>query len=174
MGKRIAIIATEGFEQSELLKPKEALEAQGFSTVLISDSPGEIRSWAEDNWGQPIAVDMLTADASATDFDGLLVPGGTINCDSIREDRNAVRLVQEFVEQGKPIAAICHGPQLLIEAGVVNGRTLTSYNSIRTDLQNAGANWKDQEVVVDKQLITSRTPKDLPAFIDTMINQYNS
>ena len=171
-GKRIAILATDGFEQSELFEPKKALEEAGAETCIVSLKSGEIKGWSEGNWGKSIKVDELVADCDSDDFDGLLLPGGVINPDKLRKEEDAVDFVQGFVEEQKPIAAICHGPQTLIETGVVAGRTMTSYASIKTDLINAGANWVNEEVVVDQGLVTSRSPKDIPAFNKKMIEEF--
>lgn len=171
-GKRIAILATEGFEQSELEKPREALRAAGAQTDVISPEAGEIRGWDGDDFGEAVKVDVSLATADPDDYDGLLLPGGVMNPDKLRMEAKAVEFVQAFFAAGKPVAAICHGPQLLIEAEVVRGRKLTSYASIRKDLINAGAKWVDQEVVVDNGLVTSRKPDDIPAFNAKMIEEF--
>jgi protease I len=163
-GKKIAILATDGFEESELLKPREALVAAGAETVLVSPKSDTVKGWTGEGFGQAIPVDLPLHSARAEEFDALLLPGGVINPDKLRTDRAAVDFARAFFEAGKPVAAICHGPQLLIEADVVKGRRLTSYQSIRRDLQNAGANWIDEEVVCDQGLVTSRRPSDIPAF----------
>ncbi|MGB1559858.1 MAG: type 1 glutamine amidotransferase domain-containing protein [Sinimarinibacterium flocculans] len=170
-GKRIAILATEGFEQSELFDPKQALEEAGALTDVISPMPGSIRGWKLKNWGDSIDVDTALADADPADYDALLLPGGVINPDHLRTNETAVAFVKACAEAGKPIAAICHGPWTLIDAGVVRGRRLTSWPSLRTDLINAGAEWVDAEVVTDDGLVTSRKPDDLPAFIAKMIEE---
>ncbi|MBK6777399.1 MAG: type 1 glutamine amidotransferase [Flavobacteriales bacterium] len=162
--KRVAILATDGFEESELREPREALLQAGAFVDLISLEAGAITGWKDGNWGETEQVARTVADAKAEDFDALLLPGGVMNPDKLRMDPDAVAFVRAFFDQHKPVAAICHGPWLLAEAGVVRGRRLTSYPSIRTDLTNAGAEWVDEEVVVDDGLITSRSPKDLPAF----------
>ncbi|MBP7450046.1 MAG: type 1 glutamine amidotransferase [Flavobacteriales bacterium] len=162
--KRVAILATDGFEESELREPREALLQAGAFVDLISLEAGAIKGWKDGNWGETEQVDRAVADAKAEDYDALLLPGGVMNPDKLRMDPDAVAFVRAFFDQHKPVAAICHGPWLLAEAGVVRGRRLTSYPSIRTDLTNAGAEWVDEEVVVDDGLITSRSPKDLPAF----------
>lgn len=171
-GKRIAILATDGFEQSELFEPKKALDEAGAETCIVSLKTGEIKGWNEGNWGKAIKVDELVADSDSDAFDGLLLPGGVINPDKLRKEEAVVNFVQGFVESQKPIAAICHGPQTLIETGAVAGRTMTSYSSIKTDLINAGANWVNDEVVVDQGLVTSRSPQDIPAFNRKMIEEF--
>lgn len=171
MEKRIAILATNGFEESELKSPKEFLEQQGWTAEIVSPESGSIRSWAEKNWGPDYTVDVTLDDVDAANYDALVLPGGVINPDKLRTDEKALQFVRTFFEAGKPVAAICHGPQTLISAGVVKNRTLTSYPSVKTDLINAGAQWVDQEVVVDKGLVTSRTPEDLPAFNKKMAEE---
>jgi protease I len=141
---------------------------------VISPESSKIRAWKHQDWGKSVAVDLSLEEADAAEFDALLLPGGVMNPDQLRKDQKAVEFVRSFFESGKPIAAICHGPQLLIEAGVVDGLTLTSYCSIRKDLENAGANWVDEEVVVDRSLVTSRSPEDLPAFNDVMVTAFSS
>ena len=171
-GKRVAILAADGVERIELEQPREALERAGAQTEVLSIHDGEIKARENDlDEAGTFTVDGLVADASAGDYDALLLPGGTVNPDQLRVDEDAVSYVRDFVESGKPVAAICHGPWTLIEAGVAVGRTLTSFPSIRTDLRNAGANVVDQEVVVDKNLITSRSPEDLPAFSAAIVSQ---
>ncbi|KQR94474.1 glutamine amidotransferase [Chryseobacterium sp. Leaf180] len=173
MSKKIAILATNGFEESELKSPKEHLEQQGWTAHIVSPESGSIKAWAEKNWGQEYQVDKTLDEASASDYDALVLPGGVINPDLLRTNESALSFVKEFFEQHKPVAAICHGPQILINAGVVEGRNLTSVNSISQDLKNAGANWEDSEVVTDHGLVTSRTPKDLPAFNKKMVEEIN-
>lgn len=170
MTKRVLIMATNGFEQSELMGPKAALEAAGIETVVASSQAGEIKGWKDKNWGESVPVDALIADMNASDFDALLLPGGQMNPDILRMDDAAIDLVEDFNDAGKPIAAICHGPWLLVEADVVEGRTVTSWPSVRTDLTNAGANVVDQEVAIDGNLITSRKPDDIPAFSKALID----
>ncbi|WP_126171876.1 type 1 glutamine amidotransferase domain-containing protein [Altericroceibacterium xinjiangense] len=169
MAKRVMILATDGFEQSELTGPKERLEKAGFETVIVSPQDGEIKGWQHDHWGDTVKVDKTVDQVSAADFDALVLPGGQMNPDKLRMDENAVGIVKDFANAGKTVAAICHGPWLLIEAGVAKGKTLTGWPSIRTDLKNAGANVVDQEVAVDSQFITSRKPDDIPAFSDAII-----
>ena len=171
-GKRIAILATDGFEQSELFEPLEALKNAGAIVEIISLKNGDIKAWNKSDWGKTIHVDKLVDDVSVADFTGLVIPGGVINPDKLRIKENVVRFVKEFFESGKPVASICHGPQLLIETGDLKGRKLTSYASIKTDLINAGASWVDEEVVVDNGLVTSRSPSDLPAFCKKMIEEF--
>lgn len=165
------MLATDGFEQSELFEPKRLLEKHGARVFVLSSEPGSIKGWDEGNWGKEIAVDVLIADVKPSDFEALVLPGGVINPDKLRRNNAAVRFVKDFVESNKPVAAICHGPQLLIEADVVRGKTLTSFHSIKTDLINAGANWIDQNVVVDNGLITSRNPGDIAAFSKKIVEE---
>lgn len=172
-GKTIAILATDGFEQSELKLPREALERAGADTELVSLKAGTIRGWTDGNWGDELQVDLALDDADAATYDALLLPGGVMNPDLLRMEPKAVEFVRAFFNAGKPVAAICHAPQLLIEADVVRGRTLTSYASVKRDLQNAGANWVDREVVVDNGLVTSRQPDDIPAFNAKMIEEFH-
>lgn len=167
--KRVAILATHGYEQSELLEPRRRLKDAGFDVEVISPEEGEIRGWNEKDWGDSVAVDRVLGNANADDYHALVLPGGVINPDKLRTDADAVAFVQAFDRAGKPLAAICHGPWLLVEAGVVKGRQVTSYQSIRTDMQNAGAEWRDAEVVTDGHLITSRKPDDIPAFSEAVI-----
>lgn len=169
--KRVAILATHGFEESELLEPRDALLKAGAFVDLISLEAGAIKSWKDGNWGDALQVDRTVADVTVDDYDALLLPGGVMNPDKLRTDKDAVAFVRAFIDQHKPVAAICHGPWLLAEAGVLKGRKVTSYPSIRTDLTNAGAEWVDQEVVVDNGLVTSRSPKDLPAFNAKMVEE---
>ena len=170
MTQRIMILATNGFEQSELEKPRQSMLDSGYDVVVVSPESGEITGWDDKNWGQQVKVDMSLEDASEADFDALLLPGGQINPDILRMEQKAVQLVREFCEAGKPVAAICHGPWLLAEANVLDGRTVTSWPSIRTDLENAGADVVDQAVAVDGNLITSRKPDDIPAFTQALID----
>jgi protease I len=171
MKKRIAILATNGFEEVELSSPKEALEKEGWITEIISPESNSIKAWASTDWGKSYPVDKNVADANPSDYNALLLPGGVINPDSLRTNEHALKFVRAFFEAGKPVAAICHGPQTLINAEVVEGRKMTSYPSIKVDLINAGAEWFDKEVVVDKGLVTSRNPDDLPAFNRKMIEE---
>lgn len=170
-GKKVAILATDGVEQSELAEPKRALEDAGARTMIISIKQGQIKGWDHTKWGQNFKVDALVKDADAAQFDALLLPGGALNPDKLRMDRDAVAFVRRFFEEGKPVASICHGPWMLVEAGVAKGKKVTSWPSLKTDLQNAGAQWVDEEVVVDKGLVTSRKPDDIPAFNRKMIEE---
>jgi deglycase len=172
-GKKIAFLAADGVEKVELEQPRAALEEAGAQIELLSLKTGEIQARNHDlEPAGTFPVDRAVADASVDEFDGLVLPGGTVNPDKLRMDETAVAFVRDFAESGKPLAAICHGPWTLLEAGVAAGRTLTSYQSIRTDLRNAGANVVDEEVVVDGNLITSRSPKDLPAFCSAIVKQF--
>ncbi len=169
-GKRIAILATDGFEQSELEQPRAMLRDAGFSVDVISPRTGEIRGWKEKDWGSLVAVDVELTDASADDYDALVLPGGVINPDQLRMDKEAVNFVRSFDRAGKVVAAICHGPWMLVESNVAKNREVTSWPSVRADLENAGALWKDAEVVVDGHIITSRKPDDIPAFTQAVID----
>jgi protease I len=173
-GKKIAILATDGFEQAELFEPKKALENAGAEVEIISFKTGKIKSWNKGNWGKSIAVNHALDDAHSDFYDALLLPGGVINADKVRGTESAVRFVKDFVDGGKPIAAICHAPWILIEAEVVKDHHLTSWPSLQTDLRNAGAEWTDEEVVVDEGLVTSRKPDDIPAFNEKMIDLFAS
>jgi protease I len=172
-GKKIAIVATDGFEQVELTEPKKALEAAGAKVDVISPKAGEIRGWKLTDWGDRTKVDKTLDDAKPTDYDGLVLPGGQINPDKLRIEPKAVAFVTEFFNSGKPIGAICHGPWMLIEAGVVKKKTLTSWPSVRTDIRNAGGHWVDEEVVTDGNLTTSRNPDDIPAFSKRLIQEFS-
>src|ERR1035437_4947020 len=167
--KKTAVLATDGFEQSEFEKPIEALKKAGIIVDVISIKEGKIKGWKEKNWGDEFKVDKSIDNAMSTDYDLLVLPGGVINSDSLRINALAVKFVSDFFDQRKPIATICHAPWILIETGKLKGKRLTSYKTIKTDLINAGADWEDEEVVVDNGLITSRSPKDLPAFCKKMI-----
>ncbi|KQM17351.1 type 1 glutamine amidotransferase domain-containing protein [Novosphingobium sp. Leaf2] len=166
---RVLIIATNGFEQSELTGPRDALNEAGIETVVASPEAGEIKGWQHTDWGDPVKVDKTLDQVNADEFDAIVLPGGQMNPDVLRMDETAVGLVKSFFDAGKPVAAICHGPWLLAEADIVRGRTVTSWPSIRTDLRNAGANVVDEEVSVDGNLITSRKPDDIPAFSKAII-----
>ncbi|XSG76046.1 type 1 glutamine amidotransferase domain-containing protein [Herpetosiphon llansteffanensis] len=163
-GKRVAIIATHGFEQSELEEPKAALEQAGAETHVISLKAGTIRGWKDQDWGSEVSVDHTLEQVNPADYDGLLLPGGVMNPDKLRREESVLNFVRAIAEAGKPIAAICHGPWPLIDAGIVKGRLMTSYPTLQSDLKNAGAEWVDREVVVDNGLVTSRNPQDIPAF----------
>jgi len=171
-GRKVAILVADGFEQVEMVEPRNALESAGAETTLISPETDKVKGWEHTRWGNEFAVDIPLDQAHAEDYDALLLPGGVMNPDHLRVNPRAVQFVKSFVDSGKPVAAICHGPWTLVEAGVVRGRKLTSYPSIKTDLINAGAQWVDQEVVVDQGLITSRKPDDIPAFNRKMIEEF--
>ena len=171
-GKTIAILATDGFEQVELTQPMEALQEAGATTHIISLKSGEIQGFHHFEKGDAVPVDRTVDEAGAAEYDGLLLPGGVHNPDALRLSSPAIAFIREFFELHKPVAAICHGPSTLVEAGVVHGRTLTSYPSIRTDIQNAGGIWVDAEVQTDQGLVTSRTPEDLDAFCEKMIEEF--
>ena len=173
-GVKVAILATNGFEESELFEPKKALENNGAEVDIVAPEEGKIKAWNHGNWSTEIEVDVVLHNASVDDYDALVIPGGVINPDKLRRNKMAAAFVSDFFYKNKPVASICHGPQMLIEAEVVKGRTMTSFFSIRKDLQNAGANWIDKEVVVDNKLITSRNPDDLEAFNKTMVEQFSA
>lgn len=170
--KKIAILVTDGFEQSELAQPKQALQEAGAQTEIVSPSSGTVRGWNDGNWGLAFPVDTQLSAANVDQYDGLLLPGGVMNPDALRRNEHAVQFVRDFFRAGKPVAAICHAPWLLIEAEAVEGRTLTSYPSIATDLRNAGADWVNEEVVVDQGLVTSRSPDDMQAFIHKTLEEF--
>jgi protease I len=170
-GKRVAILATDGFEQSELLEPRRALQEAGAVAEIVSPKEGSIRGWNMKDWGEEVDVDVDLEAADPDEYDALLLPGGVMNPDKLRTQPRAVSFVKAFVDGRKPVAAICHGPWTLIEAGVIRGRRLTSWPSLKTDIRNAGGEWIDQEVVTDKGLVTSRKPDDLPAFNRKMIEE---
>lgn len=170
-GQRVAVLATDGFEQSELLEPVKALRERNANVHVVSPKSGKIRGWKDGNWADSIDVDRSIDEASANDYDALVLPGGTMNPDKLRMNDKAVQFVKQFFMDGKPVAAICHGPQILIDADVLHGREVTSYASLKNDLKNAGAKWVDRECVCDQGLVTSRTPADLPAFIEKMIEE---
>jgi len=170
-GKRIAFLATDGVEQVELTDPRQAVEDAGAETDLVSLEPGEIRASRHLDPGDTFQVDKAVADASASDYDGLVLPGGVANPDFLRADETAVSFVRDFVEAGKPVGAICHGPWTLVEADVVRGKTLTSWPTLKTDIRNAGGEWVDEEVHVDNGLVTSRKPDDIPAFSAKIVEE---
>ena len=169
--RRVAVMATDGFEQSEFKKPIKALKKEGILVDIISLKEGKIKGWKKTKWGNKFKVDVIIDNAHSTDYDMLVLPGGVMNTDTLRTDESVIKFVSDFFEQGKPVAAICHAGSILIETGLLKGKQLTSYKSIKTDLINAGADWKDEEVVVDNKLITSRSPKDLPAFCEKIIEE---
>jgi protease I len=171
-GKRIAFLAADGVEQVELTEPWQAVEQAGGEPELISLERGEIQGFEHHDKGTTFPVDKAVAEADPTDYDGLVLPGGVINPDLLRANEEAVRFVRTFFEQGKPVGAICHGIWTLVEAGVVKGRKLTSWPSVRTDVENAGGTWVDQELVVDRGLFTSRKPDDLPAFCAKLVEEF--
>ena len=168
-GLKVAILATDGFEQSELLEPRRALNEAGAKTEVVSPKQGKVRGWNHKEWGEEVAVDRDLQQADAKQYDALVLPGGVMNPDNLRTDARAVAFVKGFFDQGKPVAAICHGPWTVLETGAARGHRMTSWPSLRTDLKNAGAEWVDEEVVVDKNLITSRKPDDIPAFSKAII-----
>jgi protease I len=170
-GKHVAILATNGVEQSELTEPMDALRAAGASVDLISLDKNGIKAWNQKNWGDTFDVDLEIGSANPDQYDSLVLPGGVMNPDQLRMDRRAVKFVKAFFDQGKPVAAICHAPWMLVEADVVQGRRVTSWPSLQSDLRNAGATWVDEEVVTDRGLVTSRQPQDLPAFCEKMIEE---
>lgn len=169
--KRIALLATNGFEESELKSPKEAMEKEGFQVDIVSPQAGKIKGWSDGNWSNSYDVDKTLDQVKADDYNALMLPGGVINPDTLRQNENALAFVRDFFKQEKPVAAICHAPWILISAEVVKGRKMTSYKSIKDDLINAGAKWVDQEVVVDQGFVTSRNPNDLPAFNAKLIEE---
>ncbi|WP_299670512.1 type 1 glutamine amidotransferase domain-containing protein [uncultured Polaribacter sp.] len=169
--KTVAILATNGFEESELSEPKKALEKAGADVHIVSLESGEIKSWNDGDWGKTYTVDKTLDQVTQADYNALMLPGGVINPDMLRKNKDAVSFVKSFFENHKPVAAICHAPWLLAEAGVLKGRNITSYESIKTDMINAGANWSDEEVVVDSGLVTSRNPDDLPAFNAKLVEE---
>ena len=170
-GKRVAILVAEGFEQSEMVGPRTALEQAGAETSIVSPAQDEVQGWNHFDKGDRFNVDVDIDEATPGDYDALLLPGGVANPDQLRTNPKAVQFVKHFVESGKPVGVICHGPWTLIEAGGVKGRTMTSWPSLKTDLTNAGAKWLDQEVVVDKGLVSSRKPADLPAFSRKLVEE---
>lgn len=170
--RTIAVLSESGFEEVELTEPVKRLKEEGATVHIISSKSGKIKAWDQDHWSIEVDVDKTITEASAEDYDGLLLPGGVINPDQLRVNEDAIAFVKSFFADGKPVAAICHGPQTLINADVVQGRKLTSVKNISKDLINAGALWSDEEVVVDQGLVTSRTPEDLPAFNDKIVEEF--
>jgi protease I len=173
-GRRVAILATDGVEQVELIEPRKALDAAGAITHVIAPKEGTIQGVNHDEKGERIPVDRTLSSARASEYDALLLPGGVANPDTLRTDRNAVQFVREFMLAEKPVAAICHGPWLLVEADAVSGRTITSWPSLKTDISNAGGRWVDLPVVVDEKLITSRKPDDIPAFNAAIVKEFGN
>ena len=171
-GKKVAILVEQGFEQVELIKPRKALDKAGAQTQVVSPQEGEVRGWNMKRWGKSVAVEVPLDSADPAEFDALLLPGGVMNPDKLRLNPKAIEFIKAFFDAGKPIAAICHGPWTLIDAGVIAGRRVTSYPSIQTDLKNAGAEWVDEQVVTDNGLVTSRKPADLPAFNQKMVEEF--
>ncbi|MDQ2719016.1 MAG: type 1 glutamine amidotransferase [Bacteroidota bacterium] len=169
--KRVAIITENGFEEVELTSPKKAMEDAGIKVDIISSESGKVKAWNHDHWSIELPVDLKLSDTNVDDYDALMIPGGVINPDKMRIDSDYVNFAKDFMESGKLVAAICHGPQLLIETGLLRGKKMTSFSSIKTDLKNAGANWVDEEVVVDNGLVTSRSPKDLDAFNKKLLEE---
>lgn len=169
--KKVAVMVTDGFEQSEFEEPIKALQKEGVTVHIISLKDGKVKGWKNKNWGDEFDVDFTVDNVRATEYDGLVLPGGVMNPDTLRTNKEAVDFAGDFIEQGKPLAAICHGPWLLIETGKIKGKTMTSYKSLRTDLENAGAHWVDEEVVVDNGLVTSRSPKDMVPFCKKLIEE---
>jgi protease I len=171
-GKKIAILVTDGFERVEMTQPRSALQKAGAETILISPKSDSVQGWNHFDKGEEFPVDLPLDRADANDYDGLVLPGGLANPDQLRVNDRAIAFIRSFIEAGKPVAAICHGPWTLIEADAVRGRTLTSWPSLKTDLRNAGANWVDREVVVDRGVITSRNPDDIPAFNEKIVEEF--
>ncbi len=169
--KKVAVLVTDGFEQSEFEKPIEALKAAGAQVDVVSLRSGQVKGWKHTDWGDAFSVDKTVDSVTSEQYDGLVLPGGVMNPDKLRMNQDAVTFVKGFCDEQKPIAAICHGPWTLIETGYVKGKKMTSYPSIKTDLVNAGAEWADEEVIVDNGLVTSRNPDDLPAFCSKMVEE---
>jgi protease I len=172
-GKRVAILVTDGFEQVELVKPREALDQAGAKTQIVSPKDGKVRGWKHTEWGDELPVDLHLDQARAEDFDALLLPGGVINPDKLRMEPKAVNFVKSFFDANKPVAAICHGPWTIVEAGLARGRRIASWPSLKTDIRNAGAEWVDSEAVTDGNLVSARKPDDLPAFNRAMIQLFS-
>lgn len=170
--KRVAIVVENGFEQVELTEPRKALEQAGAKTEIVSPVKDKVKGWNFKEWGDELPVDKPITEARSEDYDALLLPGGVMNPDKLRRNENVLNFVRGFFESGKPVAAICHGPWTLIDSGVARGRRMTSWPSIQMDLKNAGVDWVDREVVVDKGLVTSRKPDDIPAFNEKMIEEF--
>ena len=170
-GKMVAILTENGFEEIELTSPKKALEEAGATVHIVSPQKEKVKGWNHDHWTIELPVDKNISVAKPEDYDALVIPGGVINPDKLRRSKEAVEFAKDFLETGKPVAAICHGPQLLIETGLLEGRDMTSFFSVKTDIENAGAHWHDREVIVDNGLVTSRSPEDLDAFNQKMIEE---
>ena len=171
---RVAILITDGFEQAEMVEPRKALDRAGARTTIVSPKDGSVRGWSHTDWGDDFLVDQVLDQADPDEYDALLIPGGVINPDKLRTNPDAVAFVRSFFDEGKPVAAICHGPWMVIEAGAARGRKIASWPSLRTDLRNAGAEWVDEEVVVDRNLVTSRKPDDIPAFVREVLALFSS
>jgi len=170
-GKRIVIVATNGFEQSELEVPRDKLKAAGAKVEIASPKVGEIKGWDKTDWGRPVIVDKQLGDIKVADYDAIVLPGGVMNPDHLRVDAEAIELIRGFFDAGKTVAAVCHAPWLLVEAGIAKGRKMTSYKTIKTDVMNAGAQWEDTAVVTDEGVVTSRNPGDLDAFVGKIIEE---
>lgn len=171
-GLNVAILATDGFEEQELFEPKKALENAGAEVKILSLRPGKITGWKKNDWGKSISVDDILDEVYPEHYDALMLPGGVINSDTLRDNPSVVEFITQFAGTGKPIAAICHAPWILIETGLCEGRQMTSWHSLKTDLENAGASWSDTEVMVDRGWVTSRKPDDIPAFNEKMIEEF--
>ncbi len=171
-GKKVAILVSDGFEQVEMTEPRQALDEAGAQTVLVSPQDNHVKGWQHDHWGESFPVELKLDRAKASDFDALLLPGGVMNPDHLRMNEKAVEFVRDFFQESKPVAAICHGPWMLVETGAVQGRTVTSWPSLQTDVRNAGGTWVDREVVTDNGLVTSRKPDDIPAFNRKMVEEF--
>ncbi len=171
-GKKVAILVSDGFEQVEMTEPRQALDEAGAQTVLVSPQDNQVKGWQHDHWGESFPVELKLDRAKASDFDALLLPGGVMNPDHLRMNEKAVEFVRDFFQESKPVAAICHGPWMLVETGAVQGRTVTSWPSLQTDVRNAGGTWVDREVVTDNGLVTSRKPDDIPAFNRKMVEEF--
>ena len=169
--KRVAILTEDGFEEVELTSPKKAMEDAGIQVDIVSPQKGKVKGWKHDHWSIEVPVNVEVSKANPEDYDALVIPGGVINPDKMRINEDCIQFAKEFLNSGKPVAAICHGPQLLIETEMIKGKRMTSFPSLRTDLENAGVNWEDKEVVVDEGLITSRSPKDLDAFNKKLLEE---
>lgn len=172
-GKRVAILVTDGFEQVEMTEPRRVLQKAKADTVIVSPMKGKVRGWKDKDWGDTFEVDLPLSHAKSEDFQALLLPGGVINADKLRMNEDAVQFVKEFFFEAKPVAVICHGAWILIDAGVIKGRTITSYPALKADLANAGAKWMDREVIVEDGLVSSRNPGDLPAFTEAMVETFS-